>query len=911
MDSWPVIILIALAFPFMALVGFLMALSHRGRLREIEFRLRRIEERLAAPPTAAQRQQAPLPWDRPATGAPAAEAATEPAAAAGEPPPEAVKPLPPSQEEPTVAPSPEEPPAPPPPPPPTAPPRPQASFEERFGTRWVVWVGGAALALGGIFLVQYSIEQGWLGPAVRIFLGALLGASFIAAGEWLRRNEERSNIAGLPTANIPAILTAAGTTVLYADVYAAYALYGFLDPLFAFILLGAIGVATLAAALLHGPALAGLGLVGAFVAPMLVATSAPNYWALTIYLGVVTAAAFTLARARHWRWLVATTVAFGFLWMLPGIDDLSGAAVTAHAAHAAIGFILAAIFVVSGFYLGPSAEPGRFEWISSGALVAYLLAATLLVVAQHHDPLAITVFTALAVLSVGIAWRTDAAAAAIPAAAALAALVLLDWAVGSLTYGGIVLGGPAYQPVVDPTFIANQGHLWLGAGFAILFGASGYLAQARSPSRLIALLWAGTAVAAPLAILAILYYRLADFERSLPFAAVGLGLAVLFALATDQLSRRSSESDDAATAIFATGAVAALALAFTMALDKGWLSVAIALMVPGVAWVEQHYRLPILRYLVIALIALVVGRTAWEPEIVGADLGTTPIFNWLLWGYGVPALAFWLGGFLLRQRADDVPARSAESAAILFTVLTVFLEIRHYMTGGDITTPIASLAEVGLQVSSGFAMAIGLEHVRERTHSIVHNYGALIVAGLAWLAVPFRLGISENPLFTPIDVGSGFFDLILLGYGLPAILLGALALKTRETRPQWYRITAAVTAVALALAYLTLEVRHIFQGPVLAYGYAGDAEQYTYSAVWLAFGIVLLVAGIFLRSQPVRLASAAVVLLTIGKVFLIDLADLEGGFRALSFIVLGLVLVAIGSLYQRLLFPRRAPSVES
>jgi uncharacterized membrane protein len=291
--------------------------------------------------------------------------------------------------------------------------------------------------------------------------------------------------------------------------------------------------------------------------------------------------------------------------------------------------------------------------------------------------------------------------------------------------------------------------------------------------------------------------------------------------------------------------------------------------------------LPILRYLVIALIALVVGRTAWEPEIVGADLGTTPIFNWLLWGYGVPALAFWLGGFLLRQRADDVPARSAESAAILFTVLTVFLEIRHYMTGGDITTPIASLAEVGLQVSSGFAMAIGLEHVRERTHSIVHNYGALIVAGL------------------------------LLGYGLPAILLGALALKTRETRPQWYRITAAVTAVALALAYLTLEVRHIFQGPVLAYGYAGDAEQYTYSAVWLAFGIVLLVAGIFLRSQPIRLASAAVVLLTIGKVFLIDLADLEGGFRALSFIVLGLVLVAIGSLYQRLLFPRRTPEAES
>ena len=48
---------------------------------------------------------------------------------------------------------------------------------------------------------------------------------------------------------------------------------------------------------------------------------------------------------------------------------------------------------------------------------------------------------------------------------------------------------------------------------------------------------------------------------------------------------------------------------------------------------------------------------------------------------------------------------------------------------------------------------------------------------------------------------------------------------------------------------------------------------------------------------------AAVVTLTIAKVFLIDMSGLEGVYRALSFIGLGLVLVGIGSLYQRLLFP--------
>ena len=89
-------------------------------------------------------------------------------------------------------------------------------------------------------------------------------------------------------------------------VYAAYALYGFLGPAVAFVLLGVVALATLAAALLHGPALAALGLVGAYVTPLLVSTDEPNFWALYIYLAVVTAAAFALARFRLWRWLAIT-----------------------------------------------------------------------------------------------------------------------------------------------------------------------------------------------------------------------------------------------------------------------------------------------------------------------------------------------------------------------------------------------------------------------------------------------------------------------------------------------------------------------------------------------------------------------------------------------------------------------------
>src|SRR5947208_5207430 len=204
--------------------------------------------------------------------------------------------------------------------PPPPPPQPDRGFEETIGTRWVVWIGGLTLALGGFFMVRYSIEAGLIGPGVRTMLGGLFALALLLAGEWTRRKESISAIEATPIANIPAILTAAGTAVAFATVYAAYALYGFLVPATAFILLGLVAMGTLAAALLHGPALAGLGVVGAFVTPDLVSSGKPDISSLYLYLAIVTAAAFALARIRLWRWLAVTTIAFAVLWIFPGLD---------------------------------------------------------------------------------------------------------------------------------------------------------------------------------------------------------------------------------------------------------------------------------------------------------------------------------------------------------------------------------------------------------------------------------------------------------------------------------------------------------------------------------------------------------------------------------------------------------------
>jgi uncharacterized membrane protein len=788
------------------------------------------------------------------------------------------------------------------------PPLPQAQpgFEERIGTRWVVWVGGLTLALGGFFMVRYSIDAGLLGPGVRTILGGAFALALLAAGEWMRRKENISTIDALPIANIPAILTAAGTAVAFATVYAAYALYGFLVPATAFILLGLVALGTLAAALLHGPALAGLGIAAAFVTPILVSSDRPDFWALYIYLSIVTAAALGLARIRLWRWLAVTTILFALLWTFPCLE-CGPSMVGPHAFHVVTGMVLAALLVVCGFLFGPPAEEGRIEPISSGSLAAYLAGATLIVLASFHADAAMIVFTALVAGTLLVAWRAQAATGAVGAAALFVFIVFAEWAVRGNPDMLVLPGGPL--PGIGPaaTDSSVSLHLITAAFFAAGFGAAGFLAQGRSSRAIIPVVWSAAAVFTPLALLIALYARIAHLDRSIPFAILAVMLAAAYDAATKILSRRDNRPGlPISIALFATGALGALALALTFALEKGWLTIALALMSMGSAWISMLRPIPFLRSVAAILAGIVVLRIGYEPRIVGDAVGTTPIFNWLLWGYGLPALSFWVASVFLRRRGDDAPLRTVESAAILFTVLLVFTEIRHAVNGGDVYRDTASLTETALQVCTALAMAIGLERLRIRTGSVIHNVSAILLTGFAGLVGVFGLLFLNNPALWRIEISGAFINPVLLGYALPAMLALLLSYAVAGRRPAAYTNTIAGATLVLALSYVTLEIRRLYHGPQLTSGATGDAEQYTYSIAWLAFGVTLLGVGIFFNSQRARLASAVVIALTILKAFLIDMSTLTGVYRALSFMCLGLVLVAIGWLYQRILFRRRS-----
>ena len=144
----------------------------------------------------------------------------------------------------------------------------------------------------------------------------------------------------------------------------------------------------------------GLGLVGAYVTPLLVSTGQPSFWALYLYLAVVTAAAFTLARARLWRWLAVTAVVFGAFWAFPGCRTLPMHSTAPHVFYAVVCFALAAALIVPASRSDPTPSPTKIDgdiFARAGRLSA---AAALVVIASGHDTLALVGFSLLAAAAV-------------------------------------------------------------------------------------------------------------------------------------------------------------------------------------------------------------------------------------------------------------------------------------------------------------------------------------------------------------------------------------------------------------------------------------------------------------------------------------------------------------------------------
>lgn len=794
---------------------------------------------------------------------------------------------------------------------------PAPDLEQRLGTRWAVWVGALALSLGGLLLVRYSIESGLIGPGTRIVLGLILAAALAIAGEHMRRRERALEIPVLPAAHIPSALTSAATVVALGTIYAAHAIYGFIGPAFAFVSLGAVALAALAAAAIHGPALAGVGLLGAYAVPALVSSSDPNPWPVVIYLAVVGAAAYGLARLRVWLWLAGGAIAGAMLWsgILMSVETSAVQVfLPAAMAHVLVQLALAAFF----FGIEPHADRADAnaapDWIGHAALAALALIAFLMIFADSMDPARPVVFALIAVvILVTTGLMAVPVAGAFLLAGVLALAALLQWTGVKVTAAELPYYLRDFQQALQlPERIGSFLTFAALVPLAIAGSAAWRLYRGSLLPVPTAGLLAAAATLPPLLALVIAYLRVTQFDHSIRFALAGAALAAIFAIAAEAFQRAEGrERTDArriGTGAFAAAAIAALALALTCGLERGYLTVSFALAALGAAYVAVYRDIPLLRHAVTALGAIVLVRVFIDPRIMGADVGKLPLFNWLLFGYGVPALAFAWSARLLATRTDDVSVKLSDSLAVIFSALLIGYQIRHFLYAGDVLTVRSSHVEAGLQTTASLGLSYALSRLDLARGNIVFRW-ASIIFGIAAAATAFvALGMTESPLFNrQLIAGPPWFSSLGLAYLLPGAMAVLAARAAREVRPAWYVNMLAVLAVLLLLSFVTLEVRHMFQGQIIYWTRrTSGAEQWAYSVAWLVLGLLFLAYGVVFRSKPARLASAALVILSVLKVFLLDLQGLTGLWRALSFISLGLVLIGIGLVYQRLLFQPRA-----
>ena len=152
------------------------------------------------------------------------------------------------------------------------------------------------------------------------------------------------------------------------------------------------------------------------------------------------------------------------------------------------------------------------------------------------------------------------------------------------------------------------------------------------------------------------------------------------------------------------------------------------------------------------------------------------------------------------------------------------------------------------------------------------------------------------------------FNLLFIAYAVPAGFAFFFAyVWNREAAPLRAR-ASNIAGLGLAFVYLMLEVRRLYQGPVLSGTSVTDAELYTYSAALLVFALILLAIGLYRGQANARYASLAFMVATALKVFVIDTWELTGLFRVASFLGLGFALIALGWLYQRYVLPTRSPT---
>jgi uncharacterized membrane protein len=194
----------------------------------------------------------------------------------------------------------------------------QKEWEQILGGNWLARVGVLLLVIGVGFFLKFAFDQNWLGPTARVILGVVAGLGMLLGGHyWQKRYPIFAQA-----------ISGGGVALLYLCIFAAFAMFGLIAFYLSVVLLLILSVGSALLAIRYNSmALAILGIIGAFLAPFIlavpvsrvsgVAQTTQSFW-LLVYTMVVDIGVLWLSTFRNWRWftllaLVCSLSIFG-MW---------------------------------------------------------------------------------------------------------------------------------------------------------------------------------------------------------------------------------------------------------------------------------------------------------------------------------------------------------------------------------------------------------------------------------------------------------------------------------------------------------------------------------------------------------------------------------------------------------------------
>jgi uncharacterized membrane protein len=757
------------------------------------------------------------------------------------------------------------PPAPTPPAKPPLPPKapaPKRDMEQALASRWFVWIGGVAIAIGGLLFVKYAYDNGYISPTLQIILALVLAACLIFAGDRLRRNMPVTKDADY----VPAALSASGLAVAFGTIYAAYALYELVPAITAFIGLALVGLGALVLSLRQGPFIAALGLAGSYATPTLITSHNPNAWTFFPYLLIIMVASFAVLRKRPWWWLgyasIAGSAVWSMLWMHGPfvITDVMPLGLFALAFGAVSFFAVsgrASLDANKGSLLDPVGMSPSMQIGTVGAAASSLVLALLVFKTQHMGSALMLFGIGMAAVS-ALSWFKKGETSAALAAAVLTFFVLINWPniafnylsnEGSLNWSSAIINSSDAAKFLRTT-------LWAGVAFMAL----GLLGVFRKSSTLN---WSILAVLAPLLFFGGAWARVFVLLNENSWAVLGNAVALVL-LVTVALRRTkiAAAPENFAAGILCIGAAGAFMFAADRMFDGVWLTIAIAVLAFGFAFMTRELPVKLLGPISAALGTFTTARLFISRELWLDERALPWGQHWPLYGYGIPVILFWASSRLLKSSNNQRSSVGLEAVSLGLAISLISLELR-VLIGGGVTSGPPQLLEASTHILTWLGAAFGLLYRQKLYSSLVSSWGSRILLAMSAVGFVFGSMFILNPVVSPAPLQGGVvFNALLLAYLAPAFLLILVARNLAGLKLERLRPVVECAGVVLAVFYVFMQIKRMC-GDAVLYFEPQDAFEWSLHVLsWLGLGSAIAYGNRMLSPQGANWTSKGLLVLS-------------------------------------------------